>query len=282
MSSSTFNFIGLPPELRIRVYTAYMYSLRTETDPHALNICFLCRQIRAEYEVEVYEANKRGVKNLKNLFGPPKPVKFTISLPSSFRDFTTASITVLSPRRPLSREHSSYLQMLRSTFLRTQLPHLRTLHIYMRPGSMLFPSCGEYGFKELKARTSKYGSIVIRELGQYMMPVHTYDVPRNSYITQALIALPGNFWIDGTLYGGTISMRWRRGRIQDASGEDMTKYEAYYANRKEDIEFCELVDGYRAVWNGYMNVEGRSRMEIRWEDQPINPHGLSATKPPAE
>jgi hypothetical protein len=114
-------------------------------------------------------------------------VKYRISRPLSFRDFTTTSLTVLSPRKPQSPEHPQHFRLLLGTFLRAQLPHVRTVQIHMRPGSKEMPSPVEPEFAELKVRMVRYARLVVAELGQYTMPAYTYDVPRTSYITEALV-----------------------------------------------------------------------------------------------
>jgi hypothetical protein len=59
MEEPIFDFLALPAELRVKVYVYYMHGGRKITDPHALNICFLNRQIRAEFEDEAFKIRKQ-------------------------------------------------------------------------------------------------------------------------------------------------------------------------------------------------------------------------------
>ena len=65
MQHSVFDFMALPPELRVQIYVHYMNTPRITSDPNALNICFINTFIRAEFEAEVLKARKQSIALLQ-------------------------------------------------------------------------------------------------------------------------------------------------------------------------------------------------------------------------
>jgi hypothetical protein len=121
MEEPIFDFLALPAELRVKVYVYYMHGGRKITDPHALNICFLNRQVRAEFEDEAIKIRKQITDEIWRRF--KNELSFDLAVPQTFRRFHIAQIRVELHEDPEAypAEGLHMMSLLRG-FLGVQLP----------------------------------------------------------------------------------------------------------------------------------------------------------------
>jgi hypothetical protein len=128
MDKFGFDFLNLPAELRVRVYVYYMQRPRTLEDQHGLNICFLNRQVRAEFEDETLKVHTEAAKVLERRYDDN--LSFRITPHKLFRRFRLAHIQI--ELRTLDEDYLTQMATMTALiqgFLSSQLAHTTRVRV---------------------------------------------------------------------------------------------------------------------------------------------------------
>jgi hypothetical protein len=94
MDHSIFDFLELPPELRLEIYIYHIHSSQElGDDAHSLNMLFVCKQIHNEYVAQAIKSAAVMCQEIENM--ETNHHKFTISQSGAFRDLTHSTVTVI-------------------------------------------------------------------------------------------------------------------------------------------------------------------------------------------
>jgi hypothetical protein len=231
---SIFPILDLPAELRNAIYDCYMHTPRTNSDPDNVNICFLNRQIRAEYEAEVNKALTETHNAITKLHEPG--LAFALTPPSSFRALNTAYLTLTaSTREVVDDVHLKSMKAMLQDFLKMQLPHVRSVDMKLTLDPMLDPESedDESVTERIKGRLHRaimvvFGCLQIYMTGTHVPQEYEYVAAATSpmFITTARVSLPSRFGLLRCLWRLSELLGWKRSPLEDQ--EDMEPREEFW------------------------------------------------------